>query len=134
MSASHLSLLSLSLAVLLGACDARPFVVDEPTEAWERVSAERPTAPVRDVFEYNPDPRPISLCYSAQLNNQTEVMNRARSLCPYQGRLEFHSEDAFVNGCSLLQPNRVRPRMNRLSSLEEDGAPGEVRHPAQSVK
>ena len=110
-TAKHLAgprLAVLSVCLLLGACSARPFVVEQPSEAWALLQAERPTAVAeRDVYEYNPDPRPISLCYSSQLNNQREVMDRARSLCPYNGRLVFHSEDSLVNGCSLLQPNRV---------------------------
>lgn len=99
-------LVALAGMVLLAACSSRPFVVDHPEEALRFVAPYRSTE-VRGPHDYNPDPRPISLCYSAQFNTLEEVMARARSLCPNNGALRYFSEDSLVNGCGLLQPNRV---------------------------
>ena len=97
----------LLLAALIAGCSARPFVVENPDEAIKAVRPYQAQAEERGVFEYDPTPRPISLCYSSQLNSREEVMGRAQSYCPNGGKLQFFGEDAFFNGCGLLQPNRV---------------------------
>ena len=101
------ALVALAALGPLAACSARPFVVDNPDEALAFVRPYSTASEERGPHDYDPDPRPISLCYSTQLNTLEEVMVRARSLCPNNGRLQFFAEDALVNGCGLLQPNRV---------------------------
>ena len=96
---------ALVLLLAVAGCANRPFAVDPPEAAWP-VPNGVDQAP-RAAYEYNPDPRPISLCYSSQLNTPQEVIERARALCPNQGRIRFHSEDAVFNGCALFQPYRV---------------------------
>ena len=101
------ALLFAVMAAALAACSSRPFVVDPPSEAMKAVEPYLSDASERGPFDYNPDPRPIALCYSTQLNTLDEVMERARTLCPNDGRLVYFSEDSIVNGCALLQPHRV---------------------------
>lgn len=125
----------LALAVLLAACSPRPFVVQPPEDVAEGLSerAEAARAPAPGTVElgspapgtpdpgaptarppaalgphdYDPNPRPLSFCYSSQMNTPEEVMARARELCPNNGRLQFQEEDFLFNGCALLQPYRV---------------------------
>ena len=101
--------LGIAVAALawLAGCSARPFEVGHPDEALNFVRPYQAPAEDRGPHDYNPDPRPISLCYSAQLNTQEEVLARARSLCPNDGALRYFAEDSLVNDCGLLQPNRV---------------------------
>ncbi len=101
------SRLALFGLVVMTGCTMRPFEVKEPDEARDFVAPYRAAAGERGPHDYDPDPRPISLCYSTQLNTQEEVVARARSLCPNNGPLRYFSEDSVVNGCGLLQPNRV---------------------------
>ena len=100
-------MLVLLLAIVLAGCSARPYEIETPEEANKAVKPYRAQAVGRGIFEYDPDPRPLSLCYSSQLNTREEVTERAQSLCPNSGKLQFFTEDAFFNGCGLLQPNRV---------------------------
>ena len=95
-----------ALAILAG-CSARPFEIEDPDEAIRFVAPYRAGVDELGPHDYDPTPRPISLCYSTQLNTLEEVVARARSLCPNNGALRFFAEDALVNGCGLLQPNRV---------------------------
>lgn len=103
---SALATLALAPLLLIAGCTTRPFEVEQPRDAWTAVEPYA-SAEERGPHDYNPDPRPVSLCYSTQINTQQEVMERARSLCPNNGKLVFFGEDAFVNGCALFQPNRV---------------------------
>ncbi len=96
-----------ALLLLLGACSARPFEVEHPRSVVAAVSANQPQIPELGPHDYDPSPRPISLCYSAQWNTQKEVIERAESLCPNDGAIEYYAEDFFLNRCGLLQPVRV---------------------------
>jgi hypothetical protein len=92
------------LAALLAGCSPRPFVVESPLALKEaRSTLPKPEGP----HDYDPRPRPLSLCYSSQLNSKEQVMVRARELCPNNGRLRYYDEDTLLNDCSLFQPNRV---------------------------
>ncbi len=100
----------LAIAVILlalGACTARPFEVENPRDVLEVVRPYRQTAAELGPHDYDPRPRPISLCYSAQWNTQQQVIDRAQSLCPNGGALEYYDEDFLLNRCGLLQPVRV---------------------------
>ena len=100
---------AVGLAVLaaLAGCSARPFVVEDPDQAKELVEPYQAADEGLGPHDYDPTPRPISLCYSTQLNTLEEVVARARTLCPNNGALRFFAEDAVVNGCGLMQPYRV---------------------------
>ncbi|MCG8358150.1 MAG: hypothetical protein MI920_21500 [Kiloniellales bacterium] len=107
----------LALAAGLTACTTRPFEVPPDRDAYKlleraaeakaraRPRGERPK-PV-GPHDYDDSPRPIALCYSSQLNTPEEVRDRVRELCPNDGQVVYFNEDAFLNQCSIFQPNRV---------------------------
>lgn len=97
----------LAFALVLAGCSSRPFEVPPPSDVKGAINIDEEAAALRGPRDYNPDPRPISLCYSSQLNTPEEVMARAQELCPNQGELRYFSEDAIFNDCALLQPQRV---------------------------
>ena len=55
------------------------------------------------------DPRNpvVTVCYGGMLNSADEVRETARRLCPEGSELRLEGQDAFWNGCPLLQPNRA---------------------------
>lgn len=95
------------LLVLVAACESRPFEIDSSRRAWRSAAAFQVSTEPLGPFDYNPNPRPIAICYSSQFNSQEEVVQRARELCPNGGAIRFFEEDAFFNECSLFQPFRV---------------------------
>ncbi len=100
-------LVFIGLTVALAGCAAEPFVVEPPTEAKSSLKVDEAALEALGPQDYNPFDRPISLCYSTQLNTPQEVVTRAKGICPYNGKLKFFSEDALFNNCGLFQPNRV---------------------------
>ena len=92
---------------MLAGCESRPFEVESPGGAQAAVKPYKANTEDLGPFDYDPSPRPISLCYSTQINTQREIMERAQSLCPNNGTLVYYGEDSFINGCALFQPNRV---------------------------
>lgn len=99
--------LTLLAPVLLAGCSPRPFVVNPPMSAKEATAAANEEQPVPGPHDYDPRPRPISLCYSSQFNTREQVVARARELCPNNGPIRIFDEDAVFNDCSLFQPVRV---------------------------
>ena len=99
--------ISLTLVALLTACSSRPFVVQPPEDVGDNLSAQPATEEPVSVHDYDPNPRPLSFCYSSQMNTPEEVMARAREQCPNNGTLQFAEEDFLFNGCALFQPYRV---------------------------
>lgn len=102
--------LGLGLAVLLAACSPRPFAIQPPEDAREGLPVQadaQEAAQALRPHDYDPNPRPISFCYSSQMNTPEEVMARAKEFCPNNGTLQFKDEDFLFNGCALLQPYRV---------------------------
>ena len=97
----------LALACALVGCSSQPFEVTPPSGVSSAIEIDEAAAALRGPRDYNPDPRPISLCYSSQLNTPEEVMAQAQQLCPNQGQLQYYSEDFLLNDCALLQPQRV---------------------------
>jgi len=97
----------LCLALFLAACASRPFVVSPPPAATASLDIDREARKRRGPHEYDPDPRPIALCFSSQLNTQEEVIERARELCPNGGAIAYFGQDALFNDCALFQPNRI---------------------------
>ena len=93
-------------ALLLAGCSPRPFEVEPPRDVAEVIPVD-PKAAKLGPHDYDPRPRPISLCYSSQLNTREQVVERARSLCPNGGGVRFFDEDALLNQCGLFQPVRV---------------------------
>ena len=94
----------LVLGALIAGCSPRPFEVSPPLALKNaKTSIPKPLGP----HDYDPRPRPLSLCYSSQLNSKEQVIARARELCPNNGKIRYYDEDALLNECSLFQPNRV---------------------------
>ncbi len=97
----------LALGLVLGACSARPFKVEQPRSVATVVASKQKTTVELGPHDYDPNPRAISLCYSAQWNTLKQVIERAESLCPNGGVIEYYDEDFLLNRCGLLQPMRV---------------------------
>jgi len=96
--------LGLALVLLLAACSSRPFVVEPPEDARDGLQAPAEAAEALGPHDYDPNPRPVSFCYSSQMNTPEEVLARAQEYCPNNGKLQFQGEDFLFNGCALLQP------------------------------
>jgi len=94
------SLLLVFLAAVLAGCSTAPF----RTQGSE-ASVEAATAQGQDML---PRLRPyaMGICYSSAVNDLAEVEAEALYLCE-GGHVEQIDEDAFWNGCSLTQPERV---------------------------
>jgi hypothetical protein len=48
----------------------------------------------------------VSLCYGTSVNSEADILAWAEEICG-GGRLVLEDQNAFWNGCSMLQPTRV---------------------------
>ena len=91
------------LAVLLGGCSTDPYQIEPTTDPpWETSEKGLPALdpPLSDQAHR------ISLCYGTPVNSEEEVLAWAEEICR-GGRLVLENQNAFWNGCSVLQPTRV---------------------------
>ena len=96
-----------ALLLAASACSPRPFEVEAPRDSTEGLEIDQEARAKRGPHDYDPDPRPISLCYSSQLNTPRQVLERVRTLCPNNGKVELIEEDFLLNQCGLFQPMRA---------------------------
>ncbi len=92
-------LLILMVAVLAG-CSTTPFRVEGSAAAVAAASTQG-----QDVLP-RLKPYALGICYSSAGNDLSEVEAEALYLCD-GGVIEKIDEDAFWNGCSLTQPERI---------------------------
>jgi hypothetical protein len=92
------------LAALLLGCSTDPYRIETTTNPpWEMTGAQE-----------LPDLEPplsgrahrIFLCYGKSVNSEADILAWAEEFCG-GGRLVLEGQNAFWNGCSLLQPTRV---------------------------
>lgn len=98
---------ALCLALFLAGCANRPFQVPASSDAGQVLPPEANKTILLGPFDYDPRPRAIAVCYGSFFNKPQQVMGVAQDLCPNEGRIERVDEDAFWNGCALLQPIRA---------------------------
>lgn len=94
------SLLLVFLAAVLAGCSTAPFRTQGSKDAAAAAKAQG-----QDMLP-RLRPRPLGICYSSAVNDLAEVEAEALYLCD-GGVVEKVDEDAFWNGCSLSQPERI---------------------------
>ncbi len=92
------------VALLLG-CSTDPYAIEPMTNPpWEdKLSALELPALDPPLSERA---HRLSLCYGKSVNSEADVLAKAEEIC-VGGRLVLDGQNAFWNGCSLLQPTRV---------------------------
>ncbi len=92
------------LAALLLGCSTEPYQIETTTNPpWEMMSEQELPAfdpPLSDRAHR------ISLCYGTSVNSEADILAWAEEICG-GGRLVLEDQNAFWNGCSVLQPTRV---------------------------
>ncbi len=92
------------LAVLLLGCSTEPYQIETTTNPpWKILSEEDLPAldpPLSDRAHR------IALCYGTSVNSEADILAWAEEICG-GGRLVLEDQNAFWNGCSVLQPTRV---------------------------
>ncbi len=96
-----------AISVLLAGCANQPFPVAPSSDARAALPPEASQKIVLGPFDYDPRPRAVAVCYGSFFNRPKQVMAEAQRLCPNGGRLERVNQDAFWNGCALMQPIRA---------------------------
>ncbi len=97
-------LLAGGLAVLLAGCSTEPYRIETTTNPpWEIMSEQQ--LPVLDPPLSDRAHR-IFLCYGTSVNSEADILAWAEEICG-GGRLVLEDQNAFWNGCSVLQPTRV---------------------------
>lgn len=94
------SLLLVFLAAVLAGCSSAPYRIGGSEAAAAAAEAQG-----QDMLP-RLRPRPLGICYSSAVNDLAEVEAEALYLCD-GGVVEKVDEDAFWNGCSLTQPERI---------------------------
>lgn len=98
------SLAAVVLAVLLLGCSTEPYPIEPVTNPpWDKLSTlELPVVepPLSERAHR------LSLCYGKSVNSEADVLAKAEEICG-GGRLVLEGQNAFWNGCSLLQPTRA---------------------------
>ncbi len=90
--------------LLLAGCSTEPYRIETATNPpWEK----RATLlmPVLDP-PLSQRAHRVSLCYGKTVNSEADVLAKAEEVCS-DGRLVLEGQNAFWNGCSILQPTRV---------------------------
>ena len=92
------------LAALLLGCSTDPYRIETATNPpWEMMGAQ-------ELPDLDPPlsgrAHRIALCYGKSVNSEADVLAWAEEFCG-GGRLVLEGQNAFWNGCSLLQPTRV---------------------------
>ena len=92
------------LAALLLGCSTDPYRIETTTNPpWEKMRAQQ----LLDIDPPLSDrAHRISLCYGKTVNSEADVLAWAEEFCG-GGRLVLEDQNAFWNGCSILQPTRV---------------------------
>jgi hypothetical protein len=90
----------LLLAVALAGCSATPFRVEGSEASVEAAAAQG------QFMLPRLKPYALGICYSSAGNDLSEVEAEALYLCD-GGVVVKVDEDAFWNGCSLTQPERI---------------------------
>ena len=97
-------LLAAGLALFLAGCSTAPYriepVTDPPWE-FERGPALPALEPPLSLRAHR-----ISICYGEAVNSEEDVLALAEKSCG-GGRLVLEHQNAFWNGCSVLQPTRI---------------------------
>jgi hypothetical protein len=92
------------LAVLLLGCSTEPYQIETTTNPpWKILSEE--DLPALDPPLSHRAHR-IALCYGTSVNSEADILAWAEEICG-GGRLVLEDQNAFWNGCSVLQPTRV---------------------------
>ena len=93
-----------ALALFLAGCSTAPYriepVTDPPWEFERGLSLPALEPPL------SPRAHRISICYGTSVNSEDDVLALAEKTCG-GGRLVLEHQNAFWNGCSVLQPTRI---------------------------
>ena len=93
-----------ALGVVLVGCSTEPYRIEPTTNPpWDKLSALELPAVDPPLSERA---HRLSMCYGKSVNSEADVLAKAEEICG-GGRLVLEDQNAFWNGCSLLQPTRV---------------------------
>lgn len=100
-------LLALAAAAFaLAACAEEPFVVTPDPDAAAANGVDLDAQRTRLDWEPAQQTELITLCYSGQFSESAELEAAAVEACP-SGKVKKVAEDAFWNGCPLMQSYRA---------------------------
>ena len=98
-------LAAVALAALLLGCSTEPYRIAPGTNPpWEDKLATLELPEAEPPFTARA--HRLSICYGKTVNSEEEVLAKAEEICA-GGRLVLDGQNAFWNGCSILQPTRV---------------------------
>jgi hypothetical protein len=93
-----------ALALFFAGCSTAPYriepVTDPPWEFGRGLELPALEPPL------SPRAHRISICYGTAVNSEQAVLALAEKTCG-GGRLVLEHQNAFWNGCSVLQPTRI---------------------------
>lgn len=93
-----------AFALWLGGCSTAPYEIEPKTNPpWELFRSRN--LPVLDP-PLSARAHRIAICYGTSVNSEQDVLARAEEICG-GGRLVLDGQNAFWNGCSVLQPTRA---------------------------
>lgn len=97
-------LAAVALALSFAGCSTEPYRIEPTTDPpWE---IERGLGLPKLQPPLSSQARRISLCYGTAVNSEEDVLALAEEVCG-DGRLVLEHQNAFWNGCSMLQPTRA---------------------------